>query len=218
MKREESENRGTPRTTDTGTAEAAWAADLALLRRAQGGDAEAVETLAQRMLCIPRILDVLARRSGPFRDAEERLETIQEVASRVWSALDRFQGRAGLETWIYGFCALTLVDLRRARRRRERRESPLASTADVPDAATEGLTSLDAIALQAAVTRLPDEEAAVVEGRIFDDLTFEEFAARAGLSPNTAKTRYYRAIDRLRRWLRLAFGESESGDAPERLP
>lgn len=214
MKREESENCDTVRDTDPGTAQAAWDADRALVRRARAGDPEAVENLARRMLCIPRILDLLARRTGPFRDADERADAVQEVASRVWSALDRYQGRAGLETWIYGFCSLTLIDLRRARSRARRREQPLESDTSLAEERPEPFDGLDALEVQAAIGRLPADEAAVVEGRLFEGLTFEEFARRDGSSPNTAKTRYYRALDRLRGWLHRSFGEAGSPDGP----
>ena len=82
----------------------------------------------------------------------------------------------------------------------------------------EELSGLDALAVQAAVDRLPAEEAAVVEGRLSDGLTFAQFASREGTSSNTAKTRYYRALERLRGWLRPSFGETGPSDTPRRTP
>ncbi|MBK8976351.1 MAG: sigma-70 family RNA polymerase sigma factor [Planctomycetes bacterium] len=209
MEPPESQNQSRPADTDAAASRSAWRADRELVARARAGSSEAVEILARRMLCIPRILDSIARRSGPPLDDELRTEAAQEVATRVWAGLDRYEGRASLETWIYRYCALTLLDLRRERQRRARRELP-ADAGEVEravDPRPEGLRAQDAATLHAAVARLAPEEAAVVEAHCFDGLTFEQVGARLGCSPNTAKTRYYRAVERLRRWLRSGFGD-----------
>lgn len=193
----------------------AWSEDLALARAALAAEPAAIETFVRRMSCIPRILDALAKRSAAFRSPEERRELAQEVFARVWAKLPGFSGNATLETWVYRFCALTLVERLRARRREpgDAHEVLAALPADEP----RRLATHDALRVQAAVAGLDADEAAIVEARHFDGATFEEAAARLKISPNTAKTRYYRAIERLRRVLRRGFADdaqapSESTD------
>ncbi|MCC6782074.1 MAG: sigma-70 family RNA polymerase sigma factor [Planctomycetes bacterium] len=183
----------------------AWSEDLALARAALAGEPAALETFVRRMSCIPRILDALAKRSAAFRSPEERRELAQEVFARVWAKLPGFVGHATLETWVYRFCALTLVERLRARRREpgDAHELLAALAADEP----RRLAAPDALRVQAAVAGLDADEAAIVEARHFDGATFEEAAARLQISPNTAKTRYYRAIERLRRELRRSFAD-----------
>ncbi|MBI5851844.1 MAG: RNA polymerase sigma factor [Planctomycetes bacterium] len=192
----------------TGGSEArspAWDADREFVRAVMAGDPAAVESFVGRMNCIPRILDALAGRTGGFRSAEERRELAQEVFARVWAGLTRFQGRSTLETWVYRFCALTLVESRRTRSRRD--SAPDESIATIPSPDRHGLDAADALHVQAAVARLDPDEAAIVEARHFEGATFEEAAAKLCISINTAKTRYYRAIERLRRTLRRGFAE-----------
>lgn len=192
----------------------AWREDLALARAVIANDPEAIETFVRRMSCIPRILDALAKRSAAFRSPDERSELAQEVFARVWAKLPGFSGHATLETWVYRFCALTLVERQRARRREpgDAHEVLAALAAEQP----QRLAAHDALRVQAAVAGLDADEAAIVEARHFDGATFEEAAARLRISPNTAKTRYYRAIERLRRVLRRSF--ADDAPAPSAAP
>jgi RNA polymerase sigma-70 factor (ECF subfamily) len=56
----------------------------------------------------------------------------------------------------------------------------------------------NAVALQSALETLPDEQREMVVLRIWGGLTFEEAAAVAGISPNTAASRYRYGLARLR--------------------
>ena len=193
-----------PDTTQESVSEA-WEADLRLARGALAGQPAATEEFLARMVCIPRILDALARATRPFRSAEDRRDTIQEVFVRVWAALGRFEGRSTLETWIYRFCALTLLDVRR---RQDRAPAQFDSEPDrwLIDPRVATLAEQDCLVLQSAVERLLPEESAIVTRKHFDDRTFDEIADSLGVSPNTAKSRYYRAMNSLRRWLWPGFG------------
>lgn len=63
------------------------------------------------------MLTSIASSMGGFSSPEEPREIAQEVFGRVWGHLHRFEGRAQLESWVYRYCSLTLMDARRARRR-----------------------------------------------------------------------------------------------------
>lgn len=53
--------------------------------------------------------------------------------------------------------------------------------------------------ITAAMARLPADQRHVVELKLFQGFTFEDIAGQLGISPNTAKTRLYAALEKLRR-------------------
>ena len=199
---EETQNSPRPEATPSASDGGAWSADLELVRQVRNGDSMATERFVQRMRCIPRMLSAMGKRSGGFVSAEEHHEVSQEVFSRVWSHLDRFEGRATLESWVYRYCSLTLMDARRARWKNDGdglMERILAREEG-------GLSGPDQLRVQEAMAGLEDNVRQVVELKHFEDLSFDEVARRLEISPNTAKTRYYRGLSQLKQRLQRGFG------------
>jgi len=48
----------------------------------------------------------------------EAEDAVQETLVRAWRALDRFEGRAALRTWLFGIATNVCIDMLKARRRR----------------------------------------------------------------------------------------------------
>lgn len=184
-----------------------WRSDRRLVEELLAGSESARATFAERMRCIPRILAFHNARAGSWLSAEDVADLAGDVFERVWSRLAEFAGEATLETWVYRFCVFTLQNrLREAKNRRQR----VAGGEALPEAAAPESGEVpepDRAALLAAVERLEPEERRVVEMRIFEDLTFDAIAARLSQSSNTVKSRFYRGLERLRQWLKPAFGE-----------
>jgi RNA polymerase sigma-70 factor, ECF subfamily len=63
------------------------------------------------------------------------------------------------------------------------------------------------MALGCALEGLPVEQRAVVHLKLWEDLTFENIAEIAGISVNTAASRYRYALDKLRERLRPLYDE-----------
>ncbi len=181
--------------------------DLELTRRVRGGDRSAVETFLQRLRIIPRVLNRRNDRLGGPCTPSELDDLSQEVFTRIWSRLGDYRGEAALETWVYRFCCWTLLDYLRGRKS----ESVAGEwIEELPDRGSERElgAALDDLHLLAAVAELPAEESEVISLKQLEGCSFEEVGRRLSISPNTAKTRYYRAIERLRRVLGPSFGES----------
>ena len=54
------------------------------------------------------------------------------------------------------------------------------------------------LVLTGALLTLPDDQRLVIELKFFQQLTFEEIAAHLDISSNTAKTRMYAGLKKLR--------------------
>lgn len=179
-------------------------ADLELVQRCLAGDPKARDEVGQRLACIGRILAARNRRT-PSPLPDHALEDVAgEVRLSVWHRLELYNGFAALESWLFRFCELTLLNAMRGRRRQQPQ-----SLADVPEPiAAQDEDSVDCEFVQQALARLPEEEFSVVHGKHFQGLTFEAMAERYRVPLATAKGRYYRALVRLKGWLR---GRSAAG-------
>ena len=183
-----------------------YPADRALAHAAASGDRDAREEVIRRLSCIPRMLAAINRRSGSALREQELQDVAQDTLALVWRKLANYAGLATLETWSFRFCALELRNAARRMRRSEPAGEPSREAApNVREAAP--FEPLDFESLYAALDRIPTAEASVVRLKHFEQLTFEAIGARLAISPNTAKTTYYRAIDRLRERLAPRFGE-----------
>ena len=179
-------------------------ADQELVRAVLAGDPGAVTDLVQRLRCIPRILAALNRRRGGLLGAEDLDDLTQDTLALLWPRMESYTGQASLETWFYGFCFNGFMNAVRKERRRQGvdslEERAVAGHADPPpvsehDDVHRGLEQLD------------EREARAIRLKYFDQLTFEEIGVRLDISPNTAKTIYYRGMRRLEQLLRRGSGE-----------
>jgi RNA polymerase sigma-70 factor (ECF subfamily) len=175
-------------------------ADLRLVRGAREGRAADLDELLRRLRCVPAILRVRNRFAGGPLDDALMQDVAQEVLVALWSRLDRFTGASSLEAWVYRFCVHKHLAAMRNRGRRmgvETLANPLLEGALAP--AAEG--EIDDELVQQALENLEGPLAQVVELKHFEDLTFDALSGRLDISPNTAKTRYYRALGKMRDFL-----------------
>lgn len=185
--------------------------DVLLVQQARAGDREAVDQLIHRMGCISVILRRKNRRMPYPFTADELQDLAQEVFTKIWTKLDSFAGEGCLEAWTYRFCHHVMMNAqqRHVRRRQHVEESSEQENVEKADRESkrEGISFGDRLALLEAVEELDGEEAEVIELKHFEGLSFSEIAIRAGISSNSAKTRYYRGLRRLEQRLGPIFRE-----------
>jgi len=169
--------------------------DLELVRSVLAEDRKAIDVFVERMRCIPRILQAKNGRFGHSLDAQDLDDLSQEVFSKVWSKLGTYRGDAALETWAYPFCVYALMN---ALRKAKRRPHELAEPSETPAPRDPSLSLEEERDLYRALDELDEGESRVVALKHFRDATFDAIGDRLEISPNTAKTRYYRALSRLR--------------------
>ncbi len=183
--------------------------DLALIRAARRGDAEAVTAVADRLTCIPRILIVLNGRGGTALAVHDLEDLSQEVTLLVLRKLGEFRPIGRLEAWVYRICALQLMNARRGAASRRVRHAPLSGGAPLVDERGCDGDPLRSEVLEAAIGELDPDCEAIIRLKHFESLSFTQIGRRLDLSPNTAKARYYRGLEDLRRKLRGSLTEEE---------
>jgi len=179
--------------------------DAQVVALARNGDGEAFRTIVERH---SRALFHLAYRiTGNETEAED---VVQETFVRAWKALDRFEARAQVGSWLHRIAANAALDLVRARRRHGDRPAGVTEDgADPMDAIPSELPSPERVAagsevgrrLRAAMAQLTPNERAAFVLRHFEDQPIEEIGRTLGLQANAAKQTIFRAVRKLRRAL-----------------
>lgn len=147
---------------------------------------------------VPRILETLNRRATRPLAPCDLEDVIQDATIVLLGKIDRIRGPEPPGPYIYKVCRL---ELRNGQRRARRRMVPLESPHRVPDTA-DGVQQMSDRDLAAwALRRIGGVEAETIRKKHLDGLTFDEIGVRMGVSPNTAKTRYYKGISLVQRML-----------------
>lgn len=170
--------------------------DVELVRAARAGRPDALEAMAKRLEVLPACVRAQNARFGRRLTREEEEDVVQNVAVSLWRKLDDFDGRASLEAWAWGFVCMEV--LRTYERRARRRIAPDGEEKLGAIAVPERESSADDERVRAALDGISEESSQIVRLKHFEDLTFEEIAARRSEPINTVKTRYYRALERLK--------------------
>jgi len=161
-----------------------------------------------------------------LKDRAEAEEAVQAGYLSAFAAIDRFEGRSSLSTWLTRIVINeSLGRLRAQRRRRDQLESEgvtliesyrerlaQASAEPAPDVsvAREQLRQL----IERSVADLPDNFRSVFVLREIEGLSVEETAEVLDLVPATVKTRHLRARRRLQRALAPELKTALDGSFP----
>ena len=177
--------------------------DEALIAAALNGSAYAWEKLVKRFES--RVYNLGLRLTGNPTDA---MDLMQEVFLGVYRNLHRFRGDAKFSSWLFRIAHNKAVDMsRRKRLMTTQPRNPNDDDADgfeifPGDAREEPENKLNEVELNKQIThlleKLPIEQRLVVELKIFQSLTFDEIAVMQEISENTAKTRFYTALKKLK--------------------
>jgi RNA polymerase sigma-70 factor, ECF subfamily len=148
-----------------------------------------------------------------LKSREDAEEVVQAAYLSAFAAMDGFEGRSALSTWLTRIVVNEALSTRRAEQRRRNhlkqegvavlddyREALMrGSDGELPDAAVarEQLRKL----LEHAVAELPDPFRAVFVLREIEGMSSEDTAEALGLPVATVKTRLFRSRRRLQRML-----------------
>ncbi|MDX6244566.1 MAG: polymerase sigma-70 factor, subfamily [Frankiales bacterium] len=104
------------------------------------------------------------RMLGSAFDADD---AVQETLVRAWQALDRFEGRSALRSWLYRIATNVCLD---ALRGRNRRALPMDLSSPVP----ASTAPVDQLGDEAWLTPIPDADVAPAEGDPASRAVFQE--------------------------------------------
>lgn len=183
--------------------------DRKLVCAAIDKEAWAIEELALRLKCIPRILSAQnVRRGRPFQE-HDLADLVQSVVVIVLQGLPAYEARGPFEGWIYRICMFEFLNSIRRNHRLPDPEDDMPALLEKTGLSAQPSDSFEFEGLHMALAVLNPEERALVEMKHFEGLTFEQIGARMHIPFNTAKTRYYRALRRLRISLEKLTSEEE---------
>jgi RNA polymerase sigma-70 factor, ECF subfamily len=185
-----------------------------LLKALQKGDREAFAKLVEETSA--RIYHVALQILGNEQDAED---VLQETYLKAMNAINGFEGRSSLSTWLHRIAvneALMLVRKRKPQTTLVEENEPFDA-----DAESEGMEIADFCCLpegellsaesrtfmDQAIQRLPDNLKTVFILRDLEGFSIQETAESLKLSENNVKTRLLRARLRLRKELSGYFAE-----------
>lgn len=174
-----------------------------LIRRAQGGDADAFGALVEGHQDF--VYHLALRTLG---DAHEAEDLAQETFVRAWLALPNFRGRAQLRTWLYRIVTnLCFNRLPRLRRELAAMGEEAVNDRSIPgesfDGPMSGVVDEERRAfLHRQMDALPESYRLLVTLRFQQQLSYEEIAGVLSLPLGTVKTGLFRARVRLRDALR----------------
>lgn len=129
-----------------------------------------------------------------LRDHAAAEDAVQEAAIKAWRKQDQLRGGpAGFRAW---FLSIVANECRMARRGRWWKMLPLLETSRAEASHEEAVVAGSDV--RAALMRLDERDRAAVYCFFYMDMPMEEVARVLGVSPAAARSRVYRAAQRLR--------------------
>jgi len=162
-------------------------ADEPLRVRAVAGDETAFDALVRPL--IEPALRLALSMLGDRRDAED---ATQEALTRAWRKLHQLRPGMPVRPW---FFAIVANQCRNVRRTPWFRLTSFREVTGRPPAREPEVDHLD---LERGLQRLPSADRVALFLYFYLDLPIDEVAATLGISPAAAKSRIYRACQRLR--------------------
>jgi len=167
--------------------------DDKLVARALAGSNSAWDKLIRRYE--RRVYNYALRMVGNPDDA---LDMMQEVFMGVHRNLPGYRGDGVFAAWLFRIAAFRCTDFLRRRRFHSTFDEQTSEriSPDQPDQDVMATHANEQIS--AALLQLPVEQRHVVELKFFQQFTFDDISRQLGISPNTAKTRLYAALKKLK--------------------
>jgi RNA polymerase sigma-70 factor (ECF subfamily) len=164
-------------------------AEQQLVIDAKGGDVAAFEAILA-----PLIEPAHRFATALLQDPDLAKDAVQEACLRAWRKLGNMRPDSPVRPWFLGIVANQCREQTRSRWWQVIRMPQLhRASAELPeDSAIRNMQVRDAL------MKLGDRERRVLILRVYLDLPWAEVAAASGLSEAGARTRYYRALDRLK--------------------
>jgi RNA polymerase sigma-70 factor (ECF subfamily) len=164
-----------------------------------------------------QLFDAVRRRMRALagRGASDLDDLVQIAAEQVFRALDSFDGRSDLMTWVYSICYRVLLRHRAWYRRWQLRFSLELDAESVTSEGASPSSSLEAREslrqLHVALTQLSDKYRSVVVLHDLEQLSVKEIAKIVGVHEPTVRSRLRDGRKQLQRLMQAAATHSTGG-------
>ncbi|GAC35036.1 RNA polymerase sigma factor [Paraglaciecola polaris] len=176
--------------------------DEQLIKKAQKGHKKSWMSLLKRYE--KPIYHYGLRMTGNNEDA---LDLLQEVFISVFRNLSSYRGEGSFKGWLFRIAHYRCIEF-------YRRKRPTQGLDDAPEIPSDAAPAEQHIEhtqrnaqLISAMQQLPLAQKSVVELKFFGHFTFEEIAQQTGMSVNTAKSRLYGALVKLKTLMEVDYVE-----------
>jgi RNA polymerase sigma-70 factor (ECF subfamily) len=139
-------------------------------------------------------------------DPTEAADLLQDVFMEVWRGADRFEGRAKVQTWIFGIARRKAIDAHRRRGRLAPEEEAPEEADDSPDALACLAAGQEASHVRHCLGELREAHRSVVALAFYEDMTQAEIAEVEGVPEGIVKSRLHHAKRLLLRCLEGRMG------------
>jgi RNA polymerase sigma-70 factor (ECF subfamily) len=160
----------------------------ALIQDASSGDQQAFVLLVE-----PLLPDAFRLAVAMLRSASDAEDAVQDGVLNAWRHFGRFRPGSDLRPWLF-----TIVANECRHQRRNRWWSVIRTEAPGELVDKTSSSDPDTLDLRRALYRLPHDQRLAVILRFYLDLSYEEVAKTLRISTKAAKSRTYRALERLR--------------------
>jgi len=172
--------------------------DQQLVERVQKGDRRAFDVLVLKYQ--HRIYSLVSRF---VRDSDEIQDVVQEAFIKAYRALPAFRGDSAFYTWLYRIAINTAKNYLVSRSRRppgadvEIEDAEFMEGADalrdVADPESQMMTEQLRVAIDRAISALPEDLRTALTLREFEGMSYEEIATVMNCPVGTVRSRIFRA-------------------------
>jgi RNA polymerase sigma-70 factor, ECF subfamily len=157
-------------------------------------DATAGDQAAFVLLIEPHLPAAYRLAVGMLRSESDAEDAVQEAVLNAWRHFGRFRRGSDMRPWLFTIVA------NECRHQRRNRWWSVVKRSESPYELVDETSSVDpaTLDLRRALYRLPHDQRLAVILRYYLDLSYEEVAQTLGISNKAAKSRTYRAVERLR--------------------
>jgi len=131
------------------------------------------------------------------RSEADAFDLMQDIFLAVFRNLPNFRGDSKFRTWLFRISSNRAIDFLRKKKHPES-EKELDEIAGNENPDSDLHLDQQNKMIHKLLKQLPAEQRILVELKFFQHFTFDEMSSQLGISPNTAKTRLYSGLNKLK--------------------
>ena len=130
-----------------------------------------------------------------LRNTQDAEDAVQETLLRAFKAIEKFEGKSSLRTWLYAIADNQCSTLA-SRRMRHMLSEHVSALIEIHERSTRYQEEFEDIAqVNIVLNEMPAQTGHILKMRYYMELSLEEIAHNLGIGLSAAKMRLYRAQD-----------------------